>query len=87
MGKFWKVVLWTGGIIWAALAVMATIPAGQAVSNLQSWAELFGLVALGNLMAAKGVDYLTQLGSVFILLMLALDLANTWKREKDRNKP
>jgi thiamine monophosphate synthase len=45
--------LWGTGAAWAALAVMATIPAQQAVTNLQSWAELFQLPALANYLSTR----------------------------------
>lgn len=46
MRKRWVTALNFWMAAWAALAVMAVIPAGQAVSNLQSWAQLFGLTEL-----------------------------------------
>jgi hypothetical protein len=53
VNKIWQRVLWGTGVAWAVLAVMATIPAQQAVTNLQSWAELFQLPALANYLSTN----------------------------------
>jgi hypothetical protein len=64
MGRGWKIALYIWGGFWAFVLVAATVPAKQAVSNLQSWADLLGLTSLAHLFAAKAVDYVAQIGSL-----------------------
>lgn len=81
MSKFGKGAIWFVGVIWAVLAAAATIPAKQAVSNLQGWAEILGLTALVQPLAHKWADYLVQLAAVIIgawlgvLIVFRLQLA------------
>lgn len=86
MSRGWKIVVWAGGAAWAALALAATIPAHQAISNLQSWAEVLGLTTLGQLFAAKGVDYLVQLGAFVLATMATLMWHYTMDSIKEAKK-
>lgn len=66
---------WAIGIVWAVLVVCATIPAGPATSNLQSWANLAGLADLGKYLAGSGTDYI-------VLFLALLSIASHFKKLK-----
>jgi hypothetical protein len=72
MSKFWKGILWALGAIWAFVAVAATVPAGTAISNLQSWADLLGLTTLAHALALKTVDYIVQIATLAMMIIAAI---------------
>jgi hypothetical protein len=66
---------WAIGVVWAVLVFCATIPAGRATSNLQSWAILAGLPNLGKYLAGSGTDNI-------VLFLAILSIANHLKKFK-----
>lgn len=77
--KYRKLLGWVIWTVWTALVVGALIPAGQATSNLQSWANLFGLPHLGQYLAGKGSDYIV----LFLALLSVMRQLGNIKRAWD----
>ena len=69
MERGWKIALWIWAGFWATIFFAATVPAHQAVSNLQSWAELFGLPEVARFLAHRGLDLLSQILSVILTIL------------------
>ena len=66
---------WATGAIWLVLIFCATIPAGRATSNLQSWANLAGFPDLGKCLAGSGTDNI-------VLFLAVLSAASHLKKFK-----
>ena len=81
--KAWKVALTIIGTLWAVIAVAAAIPAHEAMSNLQSWADLLGLTYLGSILAAKGVDYIAILSALLGAVVSGILLWHARQVEKE----
>jgi hypothetical protein len=58
----WLLVMWGG--LWAAILVAATVPAPTAMSNLETWGELFGLQGVVTTISSPGYDLVPILISV-----------------------
>ena len=83
MGWGWKFLfsVWCG--FWAFVFVAATVPAHQAITNLQSWADFFGLSTAAQFVARRGIDLAAQVTSSIAVL---LGIVNYALRFYDRRR-
>ncbi len=72
MSRGWKIALYIWGGICAFVLFAATVPAHQAMSNLQSWADFFGFTALATALSEKYVDYVAQVAITISSIILYL---------------
>jgi hypothetical protein len=85
MRRTGKILLWIWGVFWAFVLVAATIPAKQAVSNLASWVEFFGLFDLAHFVATKAADVGAVIAAtISILVSVALKYLEIRSREHTR---
>jgi hypothetical protein len=63
MSRGWQITIYIWCGFWAVIFFAATVPAHQAISNLESWADLFGLTAAAHFVSGKRVDIVTQIAS------------------------
>lgn len=78
LANFRRLLNWGTWTVWAVLVIGALVPAGQATSNLQSWANLFGLPHLGKYLAGKGSDNIVLFLALLAIMRHLGDIKRAW---------
>jgi hypothetical protein len=68
----WKIAAGVWSALLATVLMMATVPAKEGISNLASWADLFGLTSVAHLVGTKYADTIVQVlgGAVAVISAL-----------------